>query len=1246
MESTETIVMSTIMSRTLTQRSTASSRSLAQARHQRILETPDKPWLQKKRPGQRWLTIIPVTGIIIAFAVGGVICYLGIASMPNNKYCLVLDDDFSTLNTSIWSHEIQLGGFGNGEFEWTTDSSNNSYVSNGVLHIVPTLTEDVIGVGNLLNGYTLNLTGCTGTMWSDCMRTSNSTNGTIINPVQSARLTTRNSVSINRGKIEIVAKFPKGDWLWPAIWLLPKNNVYGPWPASGEIDLAESRGNTRTYSPFGNNVFGSTLHWGPSSDLDSWYMTTNTYSNQHSDYTQDYHTFGLEWTDTYIMTWVDSPLRQNLYVDLTKDFWSRGNFPLSYQNGSAIVNPWSSTGSPATPFDQEFYLLLDVAVGGTNGWFPDSLNKPWVDNSPIAQLEFYNNKDKWLPTWGAGEASGLSVQSVKMWQLSTTAEVDPFRSEDEDGIIESVGSVTNEEGEYESTEKYDLMAEHLYTACRSKGYFNANHKIGCVTLRISRGNNVFYPATTNDVFREVVSAFNVEVTIKMSSKIVKSVFKSLPLDARDVLLRDGMKIQVLDSARHLLRARKHQWAAFIREDQTLILWGDSFDGILDVAEVMEKKLVQLIWSGIPKEAMEEVAEKERDLESLYTQQRPYMFITSLANTFAAMTVIILLCNGLRALLVEWYIDGDWTRFFIMLTCPMLALATQFLPQAFFGSLFAMIGPLWQVNENTMFYSGKPPRNRLSGENLPHITVQVPVYKESLNGVIDPTIQSIKAAITTYELQGGTVNIFVNDDGMQLLNERDRRIRQQYYTNHSIGWVARPPHGHNGFIRGGRFKKASNMNFALNISTKIEEALEAIRDPSWTDEDEAIAYEWTLNAVIEQDGRAWAAGNIRVGELILLLDSDSRVPEDCFLDAATEMTQNPEVAIIQHSSGVMLVVHNYWEHGIAWFTRMVYHAIRIAVAGGDVAAFVGHNAFLRWSAMREVAFEEDGVRKIWSESHVSEDFDMSLRLQIAGYISRYATYSNNMFKEGVSLTVYDEITRWQKYAYGCSELIFHPLYKWIYKGPFTPLFRKFLFSNMMLHSKIGILGYVGSYYAIACSIWLTILGYFLSGWWAYAIDHFYITNFEVLFATLCAFPLFGNVALSVIRYRLKEMSLLGAFFDTAKWIPFFAIFFGGLSFHVSLALMAHLVGYNMQWGATAKELEESNFFREVPKVIKGYKFMYLFMIAIIAGMCCLAFVVPVEWSITKVTVVVPLVLSVSSHVLLPLALNPFLMNFTY
>lgn len=53
------------------------------------------------------------------------------------------------------------------------------------------------------------------------------------------------------------------------------------------------------------------------------------------------------------------------------------------------------------------------------------------------------------------------------------------------------------------------------------------------------------------------------------------------------------------------------------------------------------------------------------------------------------------------------------------------------------------------------------------------------------------------------------------------------------------------------------------------------------------------------------------------------------------------------------------------------------------ANGEVAPFVGHNAFLRWSALQEAAFvdPDDGITKVWSESNVSEDFDMALRLQV-------------------------------------------------------------------------------------------------------------------------------------------------------------------------------------------------------------------------------------------------------------------------
>ena len=127
-----------------------------------------------------------------------------------------------------------------------------------------------------------------------------------------------------------------------------------------------------------------------------------------------------------------------------------------------------------------------------------------------------------------------------------------------------------------------------------------------------------------------------------------------------------------------------------------------------------------------------------------------------------------------------------------------------------------------------------------------------------------------------------------------------------------------------------------------------------------------------------------------------------------------MFLSPEVAIVQHSAGVMQVVGDYFENGITFFTNQIYSAIRFAVGSGEAAPFVGHNAFLRWKAVQAIATKrEDGADLFWSEHHVSEDFDISLRMQIAGNVVRLATYHGDEFKEGVSLTVYDELSRWEK-----------------------------------------------------------------------------------------------------------------------------------------------------------------------------------------------------------------------------------------
>jgi hypothetical protein len=259
--------------------------------------------------------------------------------------------------------------------------------------------------------------------------------------------------------------------------------------------------------------------------------------------------------------------------------------------------------------------------------------------------------------------------------------------------------------------------------------------------------------------------------------------------------------------------------------------------------------------------------------------------------------------------------------------------------------------------------------------------------------------------------------------VQIISPEDSLERQLFYEENGIGWVARPAHnlhpaaGERYFNRRGKFKKASNMNYALRLSTQVEEKMVALeRYEGWSQMDENAAYEQALaEIVLRHEGKAWADGSIRVGDYILLIDSDTRVPQDCLLEAVSEMEQCPEVAILQYISGVMNVSNTFFENGITFFTDMIYTMIKFAVANGDVAPFVGHNAMLRWSALQEVSYdcELDYHEKFWSESTVSEDFDMSLRLQCEGYTVRLAAYKGDGFKEGVSLTVYDELNRWEK-----------------------------------------------------------------------------------------------------------------------------------------------------------------------------------------------------------------------------------------
>ena len=157
----------------------------------------------------------------------------------------------------------------------------------------------------------------------------------------SARINTRDRFAFKYGRIEASMRLPGGQGLWPAFWLLAQDSSYGGWAASGEIDIMEA---VNLGGSGGNSVHG-TIHYGGE-------FPANTSSGESylvpSDATADFHTYAVEWDATEIRWYVDDVLY-------------------------AMRNTWSSTGGPfPAPFDEHFYILFNVAVGGNWPGAPDA----------------------------------------------------------------------------------------------------------------------------------------------------------------------------------------------------------------------------------------------------------------------------------------------------------------------------------------------------------------------------------------------------------------------------------------------------------------------------------------------------------------------------------------------------------------------------------------------------------------------------------------------------------------------------------------------------------------------------------------------------------------------------------------------------------------------------------------------------------------------------------------------------------
>lgn len=159
----------------------------------------------------------------------------------------------------------------------------------------------------------------------------------------STRLISKGKGDWKYGRIEVKAKLPKGKGMWPAIWMLPTKWVYGDWPNSGEIDIMENVG----YMP--DSVFGS-VH---TESFNHILGTQSTKGVWRNDLSSAFHVYAIEWDEKKIDFFVDDEKYLTFFND--------------------------NTGPASWPFDQEFHLLLNIAVGGNWG------GKYGVDDSIFPQ---------------------------------------------------------------------------------------------------------------------------------------------------------------------------------------------------------------------------------------------------------------------------------------------------------------------------------------------------------------------------------------------------------------------------------------------------------------------------------------------------------------------------------------------------------------------------------------------------------------------------------------------------------------------------------------------------------------------------------------------------------------------------------------------------------------------------------------------------------------------------------------------
>ncbi|WP_100915671.1 glycoside hydrolase family 16 protein [Pseudoalteromonas spongiae] len=273
-------------------------------------------------------------------------------SQPVSDWVMVWNDEFdgTSIDANKWRHEVNCAGGGNNEKQCYTDSDENSFVSDGMLHIVAKPAP----VGSE-------------------------------KPYTSARLNTRYKADFKYGRFEMRAKLPAGQGAWPAFWMMPTDEVYGGWPRSGEIDIVESVNlKASTAEGQAEAYVHGTLHygreWPNNASSGKAYLLPDGMNPA-----DDFHDYAIEWQEGEIRWYVDNYLyatqRQSEVRYNSKDeavgLAHKGWFTEYFDQVTGELKTfWTSA-----PYDQQFYMILNFAVGGD---WPENVNELGIDEAAFA----------------------------------------------------------------------------------------------------------------------------------------------------------------------------------------------------------------------------------------------------------------------------------------------------------------------------------------------------------------------------------------------------------------------------------------------------------------------------------------------------------------------------------------------------------------------------------------------------------------------------------------------------------------------------------------------------------------------------------------------------------------------------------------------------------------------------------------------------------------------------------------------